>query len=60
VDSIEGQVFMTDRDWISLRFSLKDMYSAGVWTCSDGYSDYSTPRYDLEDTYPNVQDTDQL
>lgn len=61
VDSVDGPVYMTDRDWISLRFSLKDKYDTnGTWTCTDGFSDYSsTPRYDLEDTYPNVDDNTQ-
>ena len=60
VDSVDGPVYMTDRDWITLRYSLNDEYEAingnGTWTCTDGFSDYSTPRYDLDDTYPNVED----
>lgn len=60
IDGVDGPVYMSDRDWISLRFSLKDMYSVGNWTCRDEYSDYgSTPRYDLDDTYPNVLDFSQ-
>lgn len=28
VDSVDGPVYMTDRDWITLRYSLKDEYEA--------------------------------
>lgn len=57
---MDGPVYMSDRDWISLRFSLKDKYGIGNWTCRDEYSDYSsTPRYTLEDTFPNVLDFSQ-
>jgi len=52
-----GTVYLTDRDWIRLSFSLKDKDSIGTWKCIDGFSDYTKqPRYDLADHYPNVQD----
>ena len=57
VNSIEGPVYMTDRDWITLKFALYDKDSVGNWSCIDGYSNYTaTPRYDLTDYYPNNKD----
>jgi len=57
VQSFDGIVYMTDRDWISLKFKKHDLTQIGVWKCIDGFSDYnSTPRYDLTDYYPNNAD----
>mmetsp|Transcript_17688 Transcript_17688/g.29902 ORF Transcript_17688/g.29902 Transcript_17688/m.29902 type:complete len:105 (-) Transcript_17688:259-573(-) len=44
---------------MTLRFQLSDKYATGKWSCIDGYSNYSVPRYDLADHYPNAVDSMQ-
>ena len=60
VPTFDGNVYMTDRDWLTLQFKLYDKNSIGQWSCKDGFSNYNdTPRYDLTDHYPNKRDESQ-
>lgn len=60
VQTVDGNVYMTDRDWVTLKFKLYDKNSIGQWSCIDGFSNYNaTPRYDLQDHYPNKMDSSQ-